>query len=68
MSIEERQQGITHNVNVLCVCGGLVALTVGIALNLNRITAVDFSTSPAITQNTCYAQCFLSNNFKTKIQ
>ena len=45
----------------ICVCGGLVALTVGIAQKLNRITAVDFSTSAAITQNTCYAQCFLSN-------
>ena len=33
---------------------GLVALTVGIALNTNRITAVDLSTSTAITQNTCY--------------
>ena len=51
---------------VLCVCGGLLALTVGIALKPNRITAVDFSTSAAIAQNTCYAQCFLSNNLKTE--
>ena len=50
---------ITYNVPVLCVCGGLVALTVSIALKPNIITAVDFSTSAAITQNTCYAQCFL---------
>ena len=46
---------LAHNVKVLCVCGGLVALPVDIALKLNRITAVDFSTSTAITQNTCYA-------------
>lgn len=49
---------LSNNVKVLCVCGGLVALTVGIAPKLNRITAVDFSTSAAITQNTCYAQYF----------
>lgn len=52
---------MTDNVKVLCVCGVLVALTVGIALKFNRITVVEFSTSTAITQNTCYAQCFLSN-------
>lgn len=46
---------IGANVKVLCVCGVLVALTVGIALKLNRITSVYFSTSTAITQNTCYA-------------
>ena len=46
---------MTANVKVLCVCGGLVALTIGIAPKLNRITAVEFSTSTAITQNTCYA-------------
>jgi hypothetical protein len=57
---------ISYNVKVLCVCGGLVALTVIIALKPNRITKVDFSTSAAITQNTCYAQCLLSNNFKTE--
>jgi len=59
---------MSDNVKVLCVCGGLVAPTVGTAQKPNRITAVDLSTSTAITQNTCYAQCFLSNNFKTKIQ
>jgi len=58
---------LAYNVKVLCVCGGLVALTVSIAPKLNRITAVDFSTSTAITQNTCYAQCFLSNNLKIEI-
>ena len=63
----KRCYNITPNVKVLCVCGGLVARTVSIALKLNRITAVDFSTSAAITQNTCYAQCFLSNNLKTEI-
>jgi len=55
------EKKIETNVKRLCVCGGLVALTVGIAQKLNRITAVDFSTSAAITQNPCYAQCFLSN-------
>ena len=57
---------VTHNVKVLCVCGVLVALTVSIVPKLNRITEVDFSTSTAITQNTCYAQCFLSNKLKLK--
>jgi hypothetical protein len=52
---------VAYNGKVLCVCGGLVALTVSIAPKLNRITVVYFSTSTAITQNTCYAQCFLSN-------
>jgi len=42
----------------LCVCGGLVALTVGIALKLIQGTVVEFSTKTAITQNCCYAQCF----------
>ena len=65
-SIRKRNVALAYNVKVLCVCGGLVALTVNIAPKSNRITAVDFSTSPAITQNTCYAQCFLSNNLKTE--
>jgi hypothetical protein len=32
-----------------------------------RTPKLDFSTEPAITQNTCYAQCFLSNKLKTEI-
>ena len=58
MSIQRTNVALAGNGKVLCVCGGLVALTVSIALKPNRITAVDFSTSAAITQNTCYAQCF----------
>ena len=48
------------NVQVLCVCGGLVALTVSIAPKFNRITAVDFSTSAAITQKHVSWAAFLS--------
>ena len=57
---------IVANVKVLCVCGGLVALTFVIAIKLNRITALDFSTSTAITQNTCYAQCFFNGIINLK--
>ena len=58
---------LAYNVKVLCVCGGLVAPTVGTAQKPNRITAVDLSTSTAITQNTCYAQCFFVELIKLKL-
>jgi len=67
ISIGNGQQGISYNVKVLCVCGGLVAPTVGTAQKPNRITAVDLSTSAAITQNTCYAQCFFVELIKLKL-
>jgi len=46
MSIEERQQGITHNVSGLCV--------VALSRKLKLTTTLD----RAITQNPCYVPFF----------
>ena len=54
MSIEARQQGITHNVKVLCAVWDLMHYTFNSAPMLIKGTNTDITTSAHIAQNTCY--------------
>ena len=54
MSIEARQQGITHNVKVLCAVWYFMHYTFNLAPKLIKGTNADFTTSAHIAQNTCY--------------
>ena len=53
-------RGIATNVFGLCVRAGFGAQNCQRALNLNRSTKLQVCTSPRLTQNPCYALCFLS--------
>ena len=54
MIITESFANIGHNVLPLCVVADIENGTFNLALNLNRITNLEVTTEPAITQNGCY--------------
>jgi hypothetical protein len=58
MSIEERQQGITHNVLQLGEVADLETRTFNLKQNINRSTRHQLSTKPAILPNCCYVPFF----------
>jgi len=55
MSIEERQQGITHNVTWLCAVGELEAKSINLPPKLNSSTNAQSTTKAPIAQNQCCA-------------
>ena len=61
MSNGERQQGITHNVKVLCAVGDFGNRTFNLPQKPDSSTNVQLTTSAPIAQNTCYGLPFQDN-------